>query len=142
MNFEALLNRQLKDDDVIEVLELLDMQVVYEFDRTHENLEDIYWATAPTCGIQFRFNKDQKLDVVFLYIVASEGISPVARDEVDVPLFESFDEAKRSIAQARIPFVESPNQKWWIKGDFGVNTRHYQYQDGELFRVTLSAKAA
>jgi len=50
MDFESLLGRQLKDDEVVEVLEARDMQVVYDFDRTHENLEDVYWAAAQASG--------------------------------------------------------------------------------------------
>lgn len=142
MHFEALLGLHLKDDEVIDVLESFDMQVVYDFDRTHENIDDVYWAAAPSRGFQLRFDKDQRLDVVFVYVAASEGFVPVARDEVDVPLFETFDAAKQSFEQAKIPFSQSPGEKWWIKGDFGASTRHYQFRDGALFRVTLSTKSA
>ncbi|WPH17312.1 hypothetical protein [Variovorax paradoxus] len=65
MDFESLLGRQLKDDAVVEVLDAHDMQVVYDFDRSHENLEDVYWAAAQASGFQFRFDQDQKLDVVY-----------------------------------------------------------------------------
>jgi hypothetical protein len=27
--------------------------------------------------------------------------------------------------------------KWWIKGTFGEHTRHYQFYEGRLFRITL-----
>ena len=142
MDFESLLGRQLKDDKVVEVLDARDIQVVYDFDRSHENLEDIYWAATQASGFQFRFDQDQKLDVVFLYIEANEGFRPIARDEVSVPLYESFDEAKQDFTREGIPFKESPGEKWWVKGDFGSSTRHYQFRDDTLFRVTLSTKAA
>ena len=142
MDLESLLGRQLKDDEVVEVLDAQDMQVVYDFDRSHENLEDVYWAAAQASGFQFRFDQDQKLDVVFLYIEASEGFRPIARDEVSIPLYESFDEAKQGFTRVGIPFKESPGEKWWVRGDFGSNTRHYQFRDDALFRVTLSTKAA
>ncbi|MDT4889171.1 hypothetical protein FQZ97_1258400 [compost metagenome] len=80
--------------------------------------------------------------MVFLYIEASEGFRPIARDDVSIPLYESFDEAKQDFTRKGIPFRESPGEKWWIKGDFGSNTRHYQFRDDTLFRVTLSTKAA
>ena len=39
-------------DEVIEILEGLDMEVIYEFDRLHENTPDIYWAASkPTIWI-------------------------------------------------------------------------------------------
>lgn len=141
MDFESLLGRQLKDDEVVEVLDAQGMQVVYDFDRSHENLEDVYWAAAQASGFQFRFDQDQKLDVVFLYIEASEGFRPIARGEVGIPLYENFDEAKQDFTREGIPFKESPGGKWWVKGDFGSSTRHYQFRDDTLFRVTLSTKA-
>lgn len=142
MNFETLLGRHMKDDVVVEVLEVHDMQVVYDFDRTHENLEDVYWAAAPSRGFQFRFDQDQKLDVVFIYIMSSEGFAPIARDDVEVPVFQTFDHAKEEFVRTGTPFSESPGEKWWVKGDFGAHTRHYQFRDGALFRLTLSTKRA
>ncbi len=56
----------MKDDDTLEVLERYDITVTYDFDRTHENIDDMYWAASKDGGFQFRFNKEQKLDVVFL----------------------------------------------------------------------------
>ena len=45
MNLGDLLGRMLKDDDVLEVLEAYEVEtVVYDFDRNHENMEDVYWA--------------------------------------------------------------------------------------------------
>jgi hypothetical protein len=138
MDFVALLGRQLKDDVVLEVLEFYDLQVVYEFDRTHENMDDIYWASASSDGFQLRFNQDQVLDTVFLYVMASEGITPIALNEVEVPLFHTFDEAKQDFESSGAFLKESPGEKWWVKGSFGTHTRHYEYRDNALFRLTLS----
>jgi hypothetical protein len=38
MQYLPLLGKHLKDDDVVEVLEWADAEVVYDFDRTHENM--------------------------------------------------------------------------------------------------------
>jgi hypothetical protein len=57
MRFETFLGKHLKDDDVIEVLEIHSMKVWYDFDRSHEGLEDIYWSEAPASGFIFRFNE-------------------------------------------------------------------------------------
>ena len=65
MDLESLLGRQLKDDEVVEVLDAQDMQVVYDFDRSHENLEDVYWAAAQASGFQFRFDQDQNWTLCF-----------------------------------------------------------------------------
>jgi hypothetical protein len=146
MNFSALLGKKLKDDEVIEVLETHDMTVVYEFDRTHENMDDLYWSDAKPDGFQFGFDKDQVLYVIILYVAASEGFEPIDRSTLSFPLYETFDEAKNSFETEGVSYRQSAGEpgsamhKWWIKGDFGSFTRHYQYQDGSLFRVSLSAK--
>ena len=140
MNFESLLGRKLKDDDVVEVLEAYDMTVVYEFDRTHEGMDDLYWSDAQPDGFQLGFDKDQVLYVVFLYIAASDGFDPIDPDEVDFPMYGAFDEAKASFESLGVSYKESAGEKWWIKGDFDDFTRHYQFHDGNLYRITLSLK--
>jgi hypothetical protein len=57
MEFLPLLGKHLKDDEVIEVLEWANMEVVYDFDRLHENTPDVYWASATAEGFQFRFDE-------------------------------------------------------------------------------------
>jgi hypothetical protein len=140
MDFESLLGRKLKDEQVVELLEKHDIEVVYEFDRTHENLADVYWATAKASGFQLRFDGYQKLDVVFLYTEAGEGFSAIAHDDVDIPLYGSFDQAKQDFTRKGISFVESQSDKWWIKGDFGDNSRHYEFRNNALFLVALNAR--
>ena len=44
IEFAKLLGLHLKDDRVIDILETYNMQVIYDFDRDHENIADIYWA--------------------------------------------------------------------------------------------------
>lgn len=138
MDFVALLGRQLKDDAVLDLLEFYDIQVVYEFDRLHENTDDIYWASARSDGFVLRFNQEQVLDTAFLYIAASEGVTPISHDQVEVPLFPTFDEAKRNLNSTGAFLAESPGKKWWVKGGFGSHTRHYEYRDNELYLLTLS----
>lgn len=146
MNFAALLGMKLKEDDVIDVLEVHDMTVIYEFDRTHENIGDFYWSTSQSDGFQFRFDKDQVLDVIFLYITANEGFEPIDCSTLDFRIYNTFDEAKNSFDAEGIPYqqsagnVGSSTYKWWIKGDFGSYTRHYQYKNDSLLMVTLSLK--
>jgi hypothetical protein len=53
MNFLALLGKKLKDDDVIELFERAHIHVVCDFDRSHENVPDRYWAAAKKEGFQF-----------------------------------------------------------------------------------------
>lgn len=143
LKFTNLLGSRLKDDDVIEVLEHYDINVIYDFDRTHENMEDVYWAASTDGGFQFRFNEDQVLDTVFLYVTAREGFSIISREEIDVPVFDTFDDAEQECSSKGLPFKQSQGTpgsdgyKWWIKIDFGVYTVHYQFKQGSLLMVTL-----
>jgi hypothetical protein len=50
MKYIDLLGKQLKSDDVIDVLECDDLDVIYAFDRLHENQPDEYASSARTVG--------------------------------------------------------------------------------------------
>ena len=146
MQFADLLGRKLKDDTILEVLETHDMIVVYEFDRTHENMDDLYWSDAKSEGFQLGFNKDQLLYVVFLYVAPSDGFSAIDPLMVPYPLYKTFEEAKAAFELAGLSYSASvgapgtPIHKWWIKADYESHTRHYQYKAGCLFRLTLGLK--
>jgi len=146
MDFATLLGKQLKNDEVMEILEVFQIDVIYDFDRTHENLPDTYWAGAFKQGFLFRFNEHQVLDTVFLYIKPSEGYTAIDPVDVPYPLYKTFDDAERDFKYVEIPYRASSGApgtdmyKWWIKADFGAHTRHYQFNEGSLFRLTLSAK--
>ncbi len=146
MQFTALLGKALKDGETIEVLENFDMSVTYDFDRSHENTDDLYWAASKEAGFQFRFNKDQVLDVVFVYLAPREGFTAIDRSLLNVQVFETFDEAESACVQAKTPYKVSAGEpgskgyKWWIKLDHGQYTAHYQFIEGRVVMLTLSAK--
>jgi hypothetical protein len=141
MKFTQLLGIAMKDDDMLEVLENYDMSVTYDFDRTHENIDDLYWAGSKEAGFQFRFNKDQILDTVFCYVESREEFEAIDQELLDVPIYGSFDEAKQACLTKSVPYKESPGAPgWWIKLDFGKYTVHYQYKEGSLIMITLSVK--
>ena len=83
MNFLSLLGKKLKDDCIVDILDFADIEVIYEFDRSHENLEDLYWAQSKQHGFQFRFDKDQILDNIFIYARSAEGFTAVDRNLVE-----------------------------------------------------------
>ena len=145
MDFAQLLGKKLKDDLLLEIFAQYDIDVVYDFDKTHENMEDHYWAAAPKHGFQFRFNQAQLLDVIFLYMVPREGFTPIDKAEIDVPIYASFTEAKQAFEHNGIAFtqspVEDPNSTWfqrWIKANHGAYTAHYEFKDQQLRMITLS----
>jgi len=55
--YTIVMGKKLTDDAVIESLERLEMDVIYDFDRSHEGQPDKYWAASKKDGLQFRFNE-------------------------------------------------------------------------------------
>jgi hypothetical protein len=144
MNFATLIGKRLKDDDVVEILDASDITVTYDFDRTHENIDDVYWAEAKNHGFVLRFNKHQVIDTVFLYVSAKDGYSPIDRGSVDVPVYDSIEGAETSGSVTGIPYQRNGEMKsfpgaQWIKFDHGGYTVHYQFNDQHLSLITISA---
>ena len=48
-----LLETELKSEFLCDLFEAYDVQVVYEYDRTNENLPDEYHAEVSDLGLQF-----------------------------------------------------------------------------------------
>lgn len=145
MQFSKLLGQKLKSDDIIELLEHFDIDVVYDFDRLHEGMEDIYWASAYEQGFQLRFDKEQTLDVVFLYMIERDGFTPISESEIEVPIFASFVDAKESFEVSGIEYTNSPsddpNHKMyqrWIKSKSDGHTVHYEFVNQRLRMITMS----
>jgi hypothetical protein len=123
MKFLQLLGKRLKDNEVMDILEIYDATVVYDFDRTHENLPDEYWAACKAQGIQFKFNADQVLSTIFLYLEDREEFTPIELREIeDVPVFSSVQEVEAHCATENHSFKKGgrPNatpSKVWARID-------------------------
>ena len=140
MQFLQLLGRQLKDDSIMEILELHDIDVIYEFDRCHEGIEDIYWAEFRKDGFLFRFNESQKLVVVYLYITANEGFTPISNSKIDVPVYDSFIVAKSAFEKEGLEYKEGSidnSSQTWIKSSHSSHESHYEFKDKKLQKITL-----
>jgi hypothetical protein len=149
MEFLPLLGKHLKDDEVLNLLERLEVQVVYDFDRLHENTPDQYWAAAEREGFQLHFDAEQRLDALFLYIEPLEGFAPVDRAELDVPLFSDLAELESHAASTGLRLT-----KGRVRGDGALADRdwgridddswsiHYDYRAGVLAVVTVSLPRA
>jgi hypothetical protein len=144
MNLSALLGKKLKDDDILEVLEDYQIdEVVYDFDRSHENIEDAYWAPAREAGFQLRFNQDQVLDVIFCYVAALEGFTPVDLEITGVSIFETFDDAELACKRNALRYSISDStkgeefRKKWLRIEEVDYWTHYQFENGSLIRLTL-----
>jgi len=141
MKLIDLLGLSLKSDAVIDIINDYDVEnVVYDFDRSHENMPDAYWAPAHAAGFQLRFDETQILDTIFCYIAAKEGFSPVAPDLIGVPIHRSFDAAEAACkASGQAYSVADPAKysKWWLRIDGAEHNVHYQFDDGRLALITL-----
>lgn len=141
MKYIDLLGKQLKSDDVIDVLDRDDLDVIYAFDRLHENQPDEYWVASKAEGVQMRFNEDQTLDTLFFYIQADEGFSPCDPDSLGVAVFDSRDAARTYAAQSGLPVIEGEvdllgAHRKWIKIDFGSHLHHSEFRDEKLHRMS------
>ena len=94
MHLAEYVGQKLKSDSVIEILEHFDMQVLYDFDRLHENTPDSYSSSAREAGFELRFNEEQILDTIWCYIEPRFGFSPVDKEIVGAPILESFLDAR------------------------------------------------
>jgi len=70
----------------------------------------------------------------------------VIRSLVDVPIYQTFDEAHNAAMIQEIPFKSSPGElgaesnKNWIKLDSEQYRSHYQFKGGSLSMISLSSK--
>jgi len=132
----SLLGKALKEDCVVELLETHDANVIYAFDRLHENTPDIYWASLPTAGVLLRFNERQILSTIFCYVVAREGFDAVAREAIGIPLYETFQLAEEACQLNNAAYTASPSRSW-LKVLDNTHQTHYEYSDGSLSLITL-----
>ena len=148
MKVHPLLGIRLKDDDVIDLLEQDDVAVTYDFDRSHENIPDRYWAAAREEGYQLRFNAEQVLDTIFLYAQSLNGFEAIDRARIDdIEFFDSPVEVETHCKASQEQFTKGrasgmfglpPTE--WVRIEASDRTIHYEFRDGELALVTLSAR--
>jgi len=143
MEFLPLLGKQLKDDEVIDLLEWWEADVIYDFDRLHEGQPDEYSAASKPDGIQLKFNVSQKLDTVFLYIIPDDGFEAFSLSDCDVPFFEtSSDVEAHGAAQGAQVSKGEANllgiNRSWVRLEFGTHAVHYEFKWGDLAMITIS----
>lgn len=145
MHFTPLLGKKLKDDEVIEVLEWLDAQVIYDFDRTYENMPDKYWVRSQENGIQMGFDDQQRLEVIFLHIAPIAGFTPVDMEAADVTPWETLGAAETHAIGKQIPYTKGQGEflgipRTWIRWEFESHTVHYEYRQDQLAMMTLALR--
>ena len=138
MKLVGYLERKLKDDAVIELLEHYDMEVIYQFDRLHENTADAYSSAAKSAGFELRFNEHQILETIWCYVKARDGFTPVDTSILGVPYYNSFKEASKAAEVSGVRVSRPPaGSEAWIRLDEDCIWLHYEFVDGALSLVTL-----
>ena len=145
MKFLPLLGKRLKDDEVVDVLEHGEMEVVYDFDRLHENAPDKYWAESKKDGYQLRFDADQILRSIFLYVAPIDGFTPVTPNDCDVSFFATTRDAEEYGAEYKLHTSKGGADllgAWrdWVRLEYEGYSVHYEFRDGGLTLVTVTKK--
>ncbi|WP_124384347.1 hypothetical protein [Ralstonia sp. SET104] len=115
MRLASYLGKNLKSDSVIEVLEHFDMDVIYNFDRLHENTADSYSSSAESAGFEFGFDERQVLSVIWCYIRSRSRFSAINKDVIGAPCFHDFAAAKFHAVKAGIKTSQSKDDDAWIR---------------------------
>ena len=144
MKFLPLIGKRLKDDDVVDILECSDVKVIYDFDRSHENMADKYWAASEKDGFQLGFDENQILGVIFVYVAPIGGFTPVIPGECDIDFFASIKEAEAWATAQKVkttkggPTVFLEIEREWVRLEFSDHRIHYEFRSGALAMVTIS----
>ena len=145
MNYIDILGEPLKSDFLIDLFETYDVDVIYTYDRTHENMEDEYRCGIPDMGLEFIFDGSQKLTTLFMTKIEHSGHNPFEGDDPRMTPFQTADEAMRF---ARTNSIDAMHQEAnedsflgaipeWVKFTFDNHSIHYQFDGTEISGVTL-----
>lgn len=146
MKLTEYLGLHLKDDSVLELLEQHDMEVIYRFDRLHENSPDEYTAAARDAGFELCFDERQILKTIFCYVQDRDAFSAVDQSIVGATIFESLAEAKAAAAKDGVSYEHNDGMEFlgrklcWIKFERGDRAVHYEYSPSTLSLITLSSR--
>lgn len=80
-------------------------------------------------------NQAQILEVIFLYVTARSGFSPVNLPTTDVPTFASLEEARSTFERSGQKFKAGDG---YIKSFGQRYSVHYEFRSGTLTLVTLT----
>jgi len=144
MNYLPILGKKLKSDELLDLLETYDIEVTYDFDRSHENIPDQYWGIARDLGMQLRFDEHQVLRTIFLSLTQEEGFTPADLHHSDIRVFGSKQEVRDFAAENDTATTEGETEIFgtkhdWIRLDYSSHSVHYDFGDGPLKKVTLNS---
>jgi len=145
MDYSELLGTPLKGEVLVDLFETYDVNVIYSYDRIHENTEDSYIAEIIEMGLEFHFNSDQELKVLFMKPVDHSGFNPFTGKD---PRLVNFESGLDAMEFARVNSIDAIHNQAssdeifgdipeWVKYSFDEYFVHYQFCDGKVDLVTL-----
>ena len=140
MELIPLLGRKLKDPSIIELLDHYDVRVQYDFDRDFENRADAYWAESEEHGFIFRFDADQRLVTIFVYIQPTSSFNRCSFESLDFDLFGDFDTVRKFVDRNGLKHrlnADNPDIPQWLRIEFDTHVIHYEFNESGLRQVTL-----
>ncbi|WP_338303867.1 MULTISPECIES: hypothetical protein [unclassified Erythrobacter] len=143
MRLADYLGKQLKSDEMIDLLETHALEVVYHFDHFHEGAPDEYRITDASAGFEMLLDESQKVRTVFCYVSAEGGISAIDPAIVGVPFLHSIAEVEATGRTMECEFSSKEGIEFlgrelsWAKLTFGARAWHYEFENAALRKVTL-----
>ena len=143
MDFLPLLKTQLKSHDMNDLLESWNAQVIYAYDRNNENMPDEFWASIYNEGVCFRFNENQILETIFLYVTKTDGFTPIDLSETDISRFDSIADAMTYAKTIGTQLATGQGELFgqmrsWIRLEYNAYSIHYEFREDVLALVTLT----
>ena len=141
MQLVEFLGLALKSDAIIELLEVNEVEVIYDFDRLHENQPDRYTASALSAGWELCFDADQKLKTIWCYVVPKNRFVAVDTQAIGVPMYSTLAEGRNAAEVGGLKFSQSTDDgrrsQSYIRIERPDQWHHYEYSDTQLTLVTL-----
>lgn len=120
------------------------MEVIYRFDRLHENTADEYTAAARDAGFELCFDEKQRLTTIFCYMLGRDGFSAIDQSIIGTEIFESLLEAKAAATKGGFSYEHNDGMEFlgrrlgWISFEREDRKFHYEYSPIALSLITLS----
>ncbi|MGQ0441943.1 MAG: hypothetical protein ACT4OH_00630 [Methylophilaceae bacterium] len=147
MKLADYLNLPLKSDEMLELFEEHNVDVIYSYDRLHEGMEDQYYGSIPSLGLQFLFNEHQLLKAIFVYTHQKGQFEAANLNDLGLIRFANKAEAIFYAEENDILWVTGEvdflgESREWVKllrNDYSV---HYEFCGAALWLVTLQVSDA
>ena len=143
MKLADYLGKQLKSEEVVDLIEANGLEVVYEIDRLREGAPDSYHVSDKSAGFEILFDETQRARTIFCHVIAEDGFSAVDPAVVGVPFLYSIAEVEATGRAMECEFSRKEGIEFlgrelsWAKLTFGTRAWHYEFENAALRKITL-----